>query len=206
MPPTHTLRGALIAATAAAVLATTGAAAAAAAPAAAGPPAASAGHSGRQLLDLTDLAARRVLLADQVAAAKWGTDSPVDDPVRERQVLDEVARQAEQLGADPAVTVRVFRDQIEANKLVQRELYRQWAAHPDQVPTERPDLGRIRQEINHLNSELVAAIAVSAPVRAAHSCAGLLTASTVRTAHDRRLDGLHTLALGRGLTSVCTLG
>ncbi|MFK4066420.1 chorismate mutase [Streptomyces sp. NPDC029674] len=49
------------------------------------------------------------------AAAKYGTGSPIDDPARERQVLEAVAGQAEEIGADPEATVRVFRDQIEAH-------------------------------------------------------------------------------------------
>ncbi|MFE0028718.1 hypothetical protein ACFWX1_47535, partial [Amycolatopsis sp. NPDC059021] len=39
---------------------------------------------------LTDLAVQRILLGDKVAAAKFGTDQPIDDPVREQKVLDSV--------------------------------------------------------------------------------------------------------------------
>ncbi|MFI6036147.1 chorismate mutase [Streptomyces sp. NPDC051315] len=57
-----------------------------------------------------------------MAAATWGTDNPIDDPAREQQVLDAVAAQAERAGADPEEVRRIFRDRIEANKIVQRGL------------------------------------------------------------------------------------
>ena len=42
---------------------------------------------GESLLALVDFAAQRVQIADAIAAAKWGTDAPVNDPVREKAVL-----------------------------------------------------------------------------------------------------------------------
>ncbi|MFE0102314.1 gamma subclass chorismate mutase AroQ [Streptomyces sp. NPDC059009] len=164
-------------------------------------------HSGPygELRTLADLSAQRLATSDLVAAAKYGTDSPIDAPARERQVLDDVARQAREVGADPAVTVRIFRDQIEASKVVQRGLFRRWDAHPEQAPTERPDLAEVRKEINRINGELVRAIARSGSARSAPWCAGLLTAGAAHVRHERHLDGLHALALARSLRSVCTV-
>ncbi|WP_039936670.1 chorismate mutase [Streptomyces himastatinicus] len=193
MRPTDALRHILIAATAAAVLAG-GAGGAVAAPVA---------PSHGQLRPLAGLSADRLLVADQVAAAKWGTDSPIDDPAREKEVLDAVAEQAEEAGASPGATVRIFRDQIEASKVVQRGLYRKWQADPSSAPTERPDLAKIRLEINRINGELVHAIADSATARTAPSCPGLLLARALATGHEKRLDGLHAVALTRALPSVC---
>ncbi|MER6143390.1 chorismate mutase [Streptomyces sparsogenes] len=216
---TRPLRRALTAPAALGLIATAAPAAAATAPgsaAATGPASVSASVSATasvsagaqarpydRLLPVADLSAQRLLTADQVAASKWGTDSPIDDPVRERQVLEAVAAQARDLGADPEATVRVFRDQIEANKLVQRGLFRRWDADPAQAPTERPDLSKVRLEINRINGELVRALADSAGARAERSCAGRLTAAAAHTRHDRRLDALHTAALERSLRSVC---
>lgn len=152
---------------------------------------------------LSGLSAQRLATADLVAAAKYGTGSPIDDPARERQVLDAVARQAERIGADPEVTVRIFRDQIEANKVVQRALHRRWDADPASAPTERPDLAKVREEINRVNGELVHAIAASEPARTVPYCRGLLAAATARVGHERRLDALHAVALVRASRSVC---
>ncbi|MFH8487033.1 gamma subclass chorismate mutase AroQ [Streptomyces longisporoflavus] len=183
-----------------------GAVAAAPAPAqrSAAAPVAPAGSYAR-LHTLADLAAQRLATADLVAAAKYGTDSPVDDPAREQQVLDDVARQARELGADPAATVRIFRDQIEANKVVQRALHRRWDADPSQAPTpeERPDLAEVREEINRVNEELVRGIADSPSARAAVSCRGLVTLGALHVRHERQLDLPHTVALERALRSVC---
>ncbi|WP_369216326.1 gamma subclass chorismate mutase AroQ, partial [Streptomyces flavofungini] len=134
----------------------------------------------------------------------YGTGSPIDDPAREKAVLDAVAEQARSAGADPGVTVRIFRDQIEANKVVQRGLFRRWDADPAQAPAERPDLAEVRQEINRVNGELVRGIAASGGARASARCGGALTVAAVRVRHEGRLDALHSVGLGRALRSVCS--
>ncbi|WP_206505158.1 chorismate mutase [Streptomyces chrestomyceticus] len=155
------------------------------------------------LRPLAALSARRLATADLVAAAKWGTGSPVDDPAREQQVLDAVARQATELGADPRWTARIFRDQIEANKTVQRGLHRRWAADPAQVPGERPDLGEVRKEINRVNDALVRAIAASGAARTSPRCVPSLVGAAADVRREERLDTLHTVALVRSVRSVC---
>ncbi|MGW2021667.1 chorismate mutase [Streptomyces decoyicus] len=204
------IRSALTVGAAAAVLltGTGGAVAAPAAPSAkatapAAAPAYSVHSAHGRLGPLAGLAAERLATGDLVAAAKWGTGGPIDDPAREREVLDAVADQARRLGADPAATVRIFRDQIEASKVVQRGLHRRWHADPAQAPTTRPDLNEVRKEINRINGELVRAIARSPHARSAPYCAPLLTVAAARVRHERHLDGLHTVALARSLRSVC---
>ncbi|MEU9489627.1 chorismate mutase [Streptomyces decoyicus] len=167
-------------------------------------PAAATAHSAYgRLGPLAGLSAERLATGDLVAAAKWGTGGPIDDPAREQEVLDAVADQARRLGADPAATVRIFRDQIEASKVVQRGLHRRWHADPAQAPTTRPDLNEVRKEINRINGELVRAVARSPHARSAPSCAPLLTVAAAQVRHERHLDGLHTVALARSLRSVC---
>ncbi|MFK8845299.1 chorismate mutase [Streptomyces sp. Ac-502] len=155
------------------------------------------------LRPLAVLSAQRLATADLVAAAKWGTGSPVDDPVREQQVLDAVARQAAELGTDPRRTARIFRDQIEANKTVQRGLHRRWTADPAQVPGERPDLGEVREEINRVNDALVRAIAASGAARTSPRCVPSLVGAAAHVRREQRLDALHTVALARSVRSVC---
>jgi chorismate mutase len=195
MDPMHILtplRSTLIAA--AALLAIPGTAAAA--------PASSPLHP-TPLHPVASLAAERLATADLVAAAKWGTDSPIDDPAREQVVLDTVAAQARQIGADPDEVRRIFRDQIEANKAVQRGLYARWTAHPDQAPTTRPDLNVVRQTINRINTDLVQAVADTTPQRTALTCRPELTVAVVEVSYEKHPDLLHTKALVRSLASVC---
>ncbi|GAA0482380.1 chorismate mutase [Streptomyces olivaceiscleroticus] len=155
------------------------------------------------LRPLAALSAERLATADLVAAAKWGTDSPIDDPAREQQVLDAVAQRARELGADPARTVAVFRDQIEANKIVQRGLHRAWTADPSRAPTTRPDLAEVREEINRINEGLVRALADSSAARTSPSCTPVLAVASAGVVRDAHLDPLHTVALARSVRSVC---
>ncbi|WP_410653501.1 chorismate mutase [Amycolatopsis sp. cmx-4-54] len=156
------------------------------------------------LWKLTDLAAQRVQIADKVAAAKFGTPSPIDDPVREQQILDSVAAKAPGLGLDAAGAVRFFRDQIEANKVVQRGLYARWTEHPGTRPPGRPDLGtEVRPVIDRLNAGLLAELAETRDARARRSC-DVRLAVTVRLTDARRgLDRLHSEALTESVGSAC---
>jgi len=152
---------------------------------------------------VVELAAARLATADLVAAAKWGTDSPIDDPAREQQVLDDVAAQAQQLGADPDEIRVIFRDQIEANKIVQRGLFQRWTDHPDQAPTTKPDLAVVRRQINQITSALVQALADTSTTRATVACRPELALAAFQIHHEDHLDALHTRALIRALPSIC---
>ncbi|MEU2672979.1 gamma subclass chorismate mutase AroQ [Streptomyces sp. NPDC007164] len=176
---------------------------------AAGPPATAAALPGGTAQgppprSVAELSARRLATGGLVAAAKRGTGSPVDDPDRERQVLDSAAERAGELGADPRLTRLVFRDQIEANKAVQRGLHRLWRDHPSEAPAGRPRLDDVRKEIDRLNEALVRAVAGMAPYRrAAPLCRVALAVSAGRVGRERNLDELHSTALAGSLQSVC---
>lgn len=81
-----------------------------------------------------------------------------------------MARLAREQGTDPHETVRFLRQQIEANKQVQRAMHQRWNADPSEAPTSRPDLTQVREEINRINVEMVRAFGASASVRTAPSC------------------------------------
>ncbi|MFF5958032.1 chorismate mutase [Streptomyces luteogriseus] len=156
------------------------------------------------LVPVTDLFARRLLLADKVAAAKYGTDTPIDDPAREAQILTDVRARAAGLGLDPDSVAAVFRDQIEANKLVQRGLYARWDANPGERPTERPDLAKeVRPALDRITTGLLVALRETERARAVPSCGPRLAVAAGWSAHSHRLDALHLEGLGRALPSVC---
>ena len=168
-------------------------------------PVASADTPGREsLLGLTDASAERALVGDLVAAAKFGTPAPIDDPAREQVVLDNVRTLSAQLGVDADVAVAVFRDEIEANKIVQRGLYALWTEHPELVPTEKPDLVKtVRPILDRITGELLEQIKETSLVQQHPSCQGRLTAAKAQIAHTRHLDTLHRTALARATASVC---
>ncbi|MGK3942790.1 chorismate mutase [Streptomyces canus] len=204
MRTTTPLRRALITVTATAAVALAATGPAVAVPVSGTPAAPRAAAPDLSVLHpVVELASARLATADLVAAAKWGTDSPIDDPAREQQVLDNVAAQAQQLGADPDEIRVVFRDQIEANKMVQRGLFQRWTDHPDQAPTTRPDLSVVRQEINRITGALVQALADSSAARGTFACRPELALAAFQVHHEDHLDTLHTRALVRALPSVC---
>ena len=156
------------------------------------------------LTPLTDLFAERLLLADKVAAAKYGTDKPIDDPVREQQILDDVAARATGLGLDPDAVKAVFRDQMEANKLVQRGLYARWDAHPEERPSERPDLVKeVRPALDRITTQLLGTLKDTQRLRTSPSCEPRLGLAALRSAYGHELDALHVEGLVRALPSVC---
>lgn len=155
----------------------------------------------RGLRTVVSVAAERIVLADRVAAAKYGTPAPIDDPARERQILDDVGRRAAGLGVDPGWARAVFRDQIEANKQVQRGLYARWAAHPEERPAHRPDLAKeVRPALDRVTTRLLDALRVAAPARRSPSCVPRVAAAATA---PRGFDGLHGAALARAVTSIC---
>ncbi|MFI0420948.1 gamma subclass chorismate mutase AroQ [Spongiactinospora sp. 9N601] len=164
------------------------------------------GGSMGPLGELTDLMVRRMRVGDLVAAAKFGTPRPIDDPVRERQVLEGVRARSAAMGLDPESAVRFFRAQIEANKAVQRGLYARWMRHPDEVPDERPDLlTDVRQRLDRLTTELLVELRETERLRRpAVSCevqAKLAERSAIVVHH---LDEVHEDALVPAMRTVCS--
>ncbi|GAB2848100.1 chorismate mutase [Lentzea nigeriaca] len=156
--------------------------------------------------DLTDLAVKRVQVADLVAAAKFGTTQPIDDPAREQQVLDTVRTKAVQLNLDPENAARFFRAQIEANKLVQRGLYARWTEHPEEVPSRRPDLGtEVRPVLDRLTTDILAELKdteqLRKPTLRCEIHATIAERSAVVLHH---LDRLHEDALAEAMSTVCS--
>ncbi|MFD9700760.1 chorismate mutase [Lentzea sp. NPDC059081] len=155
--------------------------------------------------ELTGLAVQRVQVADLVAAAKFGTTQPIDDPVREQQVLDTVRTKAVELAIDPENAARFFRAQIEANKLVQRGLYARWTEHPEEVPAHRPDLAtEVRPVLDRLTTDILAELKDTAQLRRPTvRCEIQATVAERSAVVLNRLDRLHEDALAEAMRGVC---
>ena len=95
----------------------------------------------------------RLMTADMVARAKRKSGAPVEDLVRERAVIHEAERQAGKIGIDMIFTVKVFKAQIEANKIAQRAFLARWkglppfATVPNLARDVRPKLDRLTPTI-----------------------------------------------------------
>lgn len=147
--------------------------------------------------------AQRLSTADPVAAAKWGTDRPIDDPARERDVLRSVGEQASGAGLEAGRVEAVFRAQIEANKDVQRGLFGYWQLAPAAAPAVRPDLTTVRSVLDDLNRDIVAEISARRQVLAGPECLPDLVTAAVDVVATERVDALHQVALVRALGAVC---
>lgn len=158
------------------------------------------------LYGLAELVVERLLLADAVAAAKFGTGTPITDPARERDLLKAVATLSAQTGLAPAAGVRFFRAQIEAAKAVQRGLHERWRAHPHLRPARRPDLAtEIRPRLDQLTPRMLLLLEQTEPVRAEpRRCQPILQSARLAAESRAHLDGLHRQALRTALAPVCT--
>jgi chorismate mutase-like protein len=157
-----------------------------------------------RLGQLTDLVIQRLHVSDDVAASKFGTGSPIDDPAREQQVLEQVRNQAGDLGLDPVSATAFFQDQITASKVVQRGLFARWSAHPEEAPTIRPDLGQIRTRLDQLTADLLLELKATVRLRdKPAACTVQLAVAAGSGAALEQLDALHRQALTRAVHSVC---
>ncbi|WP_432132619.1 chorismate mutase [Streptomyces tendae] len=164
------------------------------------------GQAFGRLGSLADLVIQRLLVGDQVAAAKFGTDSPIEDPAREQQVLDAVRDQASEYDLNPDEAAEFFRDQITASKVVQRGLFARWTAHPDQVPGSRPDLSEIRARLDLLTKQLLQELKATQHLRNAPvGCRVQLLLATGSGAFVEGLDTLHRQAFKDATPSVCAV-
>ncbi|WP_229421300.1 gamma subclass chorismate mutase AroQ [Telluria antibiotica] len=103
---------------------------------------------------------QRLLLAQDVARAKWNAKAAIEDLPREEQVIAAAVRQGGPLGLPEAWVRSVFRAQIEASKTVQRALYRRWEAEGIGRFDDAPDLAKtIRPQLDRLTTQLLRSMA-----------------------------------------------
>jgi len=103
---------------------------------------------------------QRLLLAQDVARAKWNAKAAIEDLPREEQVIAAAVRQGATLGLPEAWVRSVFRAQIEASKTVQRALYRRWEAEGIIRFDDAPDLAKtIRPQLDRLTTQLLRSMA-----------------------------------------------
>jgi chorismate mutase len=68
---------------------------------------------------LVETSARRLLIAEQIALAKWDSGAAVEDLPREAQIITGAVRDGVSRGLDPTSVSNFFKAQIEASKTIQ---------------------------------------------------------------------------------------
>src|SRR5215469_7154106 len=157
------------------------------------------------LQELVEFSARRLVIAEQVALAKWDNGMPVEDASREDHVIGRATKAGESRGLDPTSVSNFFRAQIEANKLVQYSLLAEWRRE-GRAPGHTPvDLASIRAELDEVDKALIAQLEESKVIRASASCRTDIAkaVSKYASAHTKQFSPLKAIALDRALATAC---
>ena len=117
---------------------------------------------------------QRLALAPTVAQVKWNNHLPVEDPVREQQLLEAIPPLP---GVDPERARNFLQAQFEASKSVQAQCRRNWVGQNSGPFPQAPSLGEIRPQLDKVTSEMLQALADAQPELAE---AGLLEKSLAR--------------------------
>jgi chorismate mutase len=155
------------------------------------------------LFALVDAAAQRLQTAEPVAASKWTTGGSIEDPARERQVVDAVTAAAKTQNVDPGYVQMVFRDQIDATVGVEYGHFSAWKLDPASAPITAPNLSESRSAIDGYNRTMVNEIAAQWNSLHSPGCAGDLEAATTAVAASRGFDDLYQRGLTFATRSYC---
>ncbi|ALM53256.1 gamma subclass chorismate mutase AroQ [Halomonas huangheensis] len=111
----------------------------------------------RQTLDgLLEQVEQRLMIAPDVAKAKWNSGAPINVPERETQILDRVVVEARQQGVDEDLAHSFFQDQFDASKTVQQQLHQQWQQESRPPFDSPPDLASdIRPRLDVLTPQMI---------------------------------------------------
>jgi chorismate mutase-like protein len=158
--------------------------------------------SAQPVVQLAALIDERLAIVTEVARAKWNTQAAIEDPVREQALLQSLRERAAGLGLSGAAVDRFFGAQIEAAKVLQRELFAQWRREQRTPFADAADLARdIRPEIDRVTGRMLEQLALldgnnSRPLPGA-STLSLLSPAAVSTARAPLLRELKVVAASR---------
>ncbi|HEY8025194.1 MAG TPA: gamma subclass chorismate mutase AroQ [Burkholderiaceae bacterium] len=118
-----------------------------------------------EIARLMQLIDQRLAIAPMVAEAKWNSGAPIDDPTREKLLLDTLGRQAQAAGLDRTFAQRFFQAQFDAGKLIQTALHARWRIENRPPFDAAPDLARdVRPLLDQMTPNLIAALRDVAPL------------------------------------------
>lgn len=160
----------------------------------------------RTLNTLIDASAQRLALAREVALVKWDNGAPVEDLVRERQVIRAAIAAGHQKGLPAEFVNRFFSAQIEANKLIQCALLTKWSGQGKAPRHPRINLAQtVRPQIDRIQAVLMSALVNRTNSRSRASCREQLAEAIKhrKTADPEISQGLFSTALERALGPLC---
>jgi chorismate mutase len=160
-----------------------------------------------RLQTLVETSARRLLIAQQVALAKWDSGAAVEDLPREAQVIAGAVRDGVSRGLDPTSVSNFFEAQIEANKVIQYSVLADWR-RAGSAPAHAPiDLvATVRPELDHVQAALIAELADTMAIRASTTCRADVAKAIGKyvLVHKHEAGPLQLIALDRALAASCT--
>lgn len=155
------------------------------------------------LTALVDAAARRLQIAEPVAAFKWHTHGPIEDPDRVQQELARLATQASARQVDPDYVTRVFGDQISATEGIEYSRFADWKLDPAGSPAQPADLAASRSAIDDLNQTMLDQMVDHWDLLHSPACPAQLDIARGGVIRARRLDALYQRALALATESYC---
>jgi chorismate mutase len=162
-------------------------------------------ESATQLDALVDLVVERLSVARDVAAAKYGGGGPIDDPIREQQLLHSAGCALNVSALNHRMGMQFFQDQIEANKVIQRGLHHRWHRHPEEIPAAKPDLAaEVRPKLDRITAQIIQQFRCmdEAPCFKPGDIADLIDKRYSADMPDRQLPGLHRHAAAFAMRSL----
>lgn len=110
--------------------------------------------------NLLELIQQRLLIAPDVAQAKWNSGASIDDPKREALILEQVSSAAVKQGISPELAQHFFSAQFEASKRIQLALHQTWRDQHAPPFEHAPDLARdVRPKLDALTSKMLETLA-----------------------------------------------
>jgi chorismate mutase len=164
-------------------------------------------HTTDRLQPLVETSAQRILIAEQVAFAKWDSGAPVEDTSREEHLIVAATKAAQARGLDPSSTANFFRAQIEANKLIQYSLLADWRRLGKVPEHTAVDLVKtIRPQLDQLQTELITELIHTSNIRSRASCRTDIAKAVGKyvSEHKDSFGQLQAIALDRAMAAACT--
>lgn len=111
-----------------------------------------------QSQQLSSLVAKRLKLAQEFAKTHWNQTLPIDNLTQEKNQLDQLLTQANQLNMDPDQVVSFFLAQQDAYKMVMIENFDVWVAQDIHQHDQATDLKSLNQQLNATDLEILQAL------------------------------------------------